>query len=197
MKNNIIDIFCIITLILVILGVSIYIYNSVAAEENSLDVMVENLPQENIIEENDEDELVVGHYEIEGKNYEVVAVLKIPSLGIEYPVLSSTSKELLKVSLNKYWGPNPNRHGNFCIIGHNYNDSIFFGNLNKIQNGEIIQLTDMSGEMLEYEVYDTYTVNPDDTSCTSQLTEGEKQITLITCTSTGKQRFVVKARANV
>lgn len=197
MKNNIIDIFCIITLILVILGVSIYIYNSVAAEENSLDVMVENLPQENIIEENDEDELVVGHYEIEGKNYEVVAVLKIPSLGIEYPVLSSTSKELLKVSLNKYWGPNPNRPGNFCIIGHNYNDSRFFGNLNKIQNGEIIQLTDMSGEMLEYEVYDTYTVNPDDTSCTSQLTEGEKQITLITCTSTGKQRFVVKARANV
>ena len=159
--------------------------------------MVENLPQENIIEENDEDELVVGHYEIEGKNYEVVAVLKIPSLGIEYPVLSSTSKELLKVSLNKYWGPNPNRPGNFCIIGHNYNDSRFFGNLNKIQNGEIIQLTDMSGEMLEYEVYDTYTVNPDDTSCTSQLTEGEKQITLITCTSTGKQRFVVKARANV
>ena len=194
MKNNIIDIFCIITLILVILGVSIYIYNSVAAEENSLDVMVENLPQENIIEENDEDELVVGHYEIEGKNYEVVAVLKIPSLGIEYPVLSSTSKELLKVSINKYWGPAPNTVGNYCVVGHNYKSKKMFGRLSEAVNGDIIELEDMLGNVVKYAVYDRYTVQPTNTACTSQLTNGRREVTLITCTNYGKERLIVKAR---
>lgn len=47
--------------------------------------------------------------------------------------------------------------------------------------------------MVEYSVYDTYIVNPDNTDCTSQLTDGKTEITLITCTATGKQRFVVKA----
>jgi len=116
-------------------------------------------------------------------------------LDIEYPVLSSTSKELLKISLNKYWGPNPNKPGNFCIVGHNYNDERFFGKLDNIKIGDYIQLTDMSGKTLQYSVYDTYIVDPEDTSCTSQLTNGETEITLITCTKDFKQRFIVKAVA--
>lgn len=59
----------------------------------------------------------------------------------------------------------------------------------------LLKITDMKGDTLNYYVYDTFTVNPDNTDCTSQLTEGRTEITLITCTATGKQRFVVKARA--
>lgn len=65
-------------------------------------------------------------------------------------MLSSTSKELLKVSLNKYWGPNPNKEGNLCIVGHNYNDERFFGKLHKIENGDEIELTDMTGKTKVY-----------------------------------------------
>ena len=198
MKSALIDIFIILVLIIIILGTSIFIYNSISKEEeNYLETMVENVPEvaiENEIEE-DIDELVVKEYEIDGKTYEVIAVIYIPTLDIEYPVLSSTSKELLKISLNKYWGPNPNKPGNFCIVGHNYNDERFFGKLKDIQIGEYIQLTDMSGKALQYCVYDTYIVNPDDTNCTSQLTNGETEVTLITCTKDFKQRFIVKARA--
>ena len=129
----------------------------------------------------------------DGNTYEVIAVLNIPTLKIQYPVLSSTSDQLLKISLNKYWGPNPNCVGNFCILGHNYNDNRFFGKLDKIKNNDIIQLTDTSGKILEYSVYDTFFVYPNDTSCTSQLTDGKKEITLITCSTTGQKRFVVKA----
>ena len=199
MRNKFIHIYCVIALILIILLGITYIYKSLSnKEENSLEVMIENNPeQENEKNEEESDELIIEKYEINGKVYEVIAVLYIPSLEIEYPVLSSTSKELLKVSLNKYWGPNPNRPGNFCIVGHNYNDSRFLGKLNKIQKGEVIQLTDMSGKILDYYVYDTYIVDPVDTSCTSQLTEGRTELTLITCTATGKQRFIVKARAYI
>lgn len=131
-----------------------------------------------------------------GESYSVIATLDIDSLDIHYPVLSSTSDALLKISLNKYWGANPNEVGNFCIVGHNYNDNKFFSRLPKISLGDIVSITDMSGRQVNYTVYDTFVVSPDDTTCTSQLTNGKVEITLITCTNHGKERLVVKARAN-
>lgn len=132
----------------------------------------------------------------DGKAYDTIAYLSIPSLGIKYPVLSKTSEALMKVSLNKYWGANPNQVGNMCIVGHNYNDSRFFGKLNQIKNGAEIIITEMDGEALSYYVYKTDMIDPYDTSCTSQKTDGRKEITLITCNVDGSQRFIAKARAN-
>ena len=193
-------IFLIIAIILAAIFINKFTNNKNSVENNQdvLETMIEQKPEEKeIIEPEEEtDELVTQEYEIDGKTYEVIAILYIPTLDIQYPVFSSTSKELLKVSLNKYWGPNPNKKGNFCIIGHNYNTDIFFGKLNQIQIGDYVQLTDMTGKMLQYKVYDTYIVDPEDTSCTSQLTEGETELTLITCTKDFKQRFIVKARAD-
>lgn len=132
----------------------------------------------------------------DGKAYDAIAYLNIPSLGIKYPVLSKTSEALMKVSLNKYWGPNPNQVGNMCIVGHNYNDSRFFGKLNQIKIGAEIIITEMDGEALSYYVYETDMIDPYDTKCTSQKTNGRKEITLITCNYDGSQRFIAKARAN-
>ena len=39
-----------------------------------------------------------------------------------------------------------------------------------------------------------YVVEPDNTDCTSQLTNGETEITLITCTKDFRKRFIVRAR---
>lgn len=132
----------------------------------------------------------------DGRAYDAVAYLSIPSLGIKYPVLAKTSEALLKVSLNKYWGPNPNQVGNMCIVGHNYNDSRFFGKLNQIKMGAEIIITELDGEALSYYVYETDMIDPYDTTCTSQRTNGRKEITLITCNVDGSQRFIAKARAN-
>ena len=129
-----------------------------------------------------------------GATYTTEAVLNIPSLGINYTVLSDTSEELLKISLNKFWGPSPNTVGNYCIVGHNYKNKKMFGKLADIKNGDIVELTDNSGKTIKYAVYNKYVVNPEDVACTSQLTNGNKEVTLITCTNYGKQRLVVKAR---
>jgi len=127
--------------------------------------------------------------------YQTESVLDIPSLGINYPVLSEQSDELLKISLNKYWGPNPNEIGNYCIVGHNYKNGKMFGKLNQIQNGDTVTLTNLAnGKTLQYEVYNKYIVEPEDRTCTSQLTGGYKELTLITCTNYGQQRLVVKCR---
>ena len=62
-------------------------------------------------------------------------------------------------------------------------------------NGDIIEITDTSGNTLRYSIYNKYEVVPEDLSCTSQLTNGKKEITLITCTNDSKMRVIVKARA--
>lgn len=129
-----------------------------------------------------------------GVTYNYESVLSIPSLGIEYPVLSETDDELLKISLNKFWGGSPNSVGNYCVVGHNYKSGKMFGKLSMIENGDIVRLTDLTGNTLDYSVYTTYVVDPEDVSCTSQITNGLKEMTLITCTNGGKQRLVVKCR---
>ena len=130
----------------------------------------------------------------DGVKYTTEANLKIPKINIEYPVLSATSDALLFVSLNKYWGPQPNEVGNYCIVGHYYENGKMFGKLHKLKNGDKAELTDLSGNTLKYQVYNKYVVEPTDTRCTSQLTDGRKELTLITCTNGGKQRLVVKLR---
>ena len=129
-----------------------------------------------------------------GQTYETEAILEYPKLNINYPVLSEESEELLKISLNKYWGPNPNKVGNYCIVGHNYSSGKMFGKLSMAEIGDEVKLTDLNGHTVTYSVYNKYTVTPTDVSCTSQLTNGKREVTLITCTNYGKDRLVVKAR---
>lgn len=152
-------------------------------------------------EKKQEDPKTITYTASNGNQYDAIATLNIPSLGIEYPILSTTTTELLKVSVTKYWGANPNEVGNMVVIGHNYKNSKFFGKLPNIKNGDIIKITDLNNKTLDYKVYDTYIIDPEDNSCTSQLTNGQNEITLITCyyekgQAHATKRFVVKARAD-
>ena len=144
---------------------------------------------------NSETAKAFGTYKTEsGTSYTTEAILNVPRLGIYYPVLSYTSEALLKISLNKYWGPAPHTVANYSKVGHNYKSKKMFGRLSEIVSGDKVELTDSSGETITYEVYDKYVVEPTDTACTSQITNGRREVTLITCTNYGKQRLVVKAR---
>lgn len=135
-----------------------------------------------------------------GAEYVTDAIINIPSLEINYPVLSHlsepyTTDELLKLSLTKFWGKNgPNEVGNYVIVGHNYRNKKMFGRLSEIKVGDEVEITDLTGRIVKYSVYDRYVVSPEDTSCTSQNTGGKKEITLITCTNYGTQRLIVKAK---
>ena len=136
-----------------------------------------------------------------GFNYSTIATINIPKINVNYPILDGKTdsveetEALLKISPTKFWGPEPNEVGNFCIVGHNYRDTRFFSKVPTLENGDYIEITDESGKTVKYSVYDKYEVSPDDVSCTSQLTDGKREITLITCTNDSKLRVIVKARA--
>ena len=135
-----------------------------------------------------------------GYQYATIASINIPKINLTYPIIDGTTDteqetaELLKISPTKFWGANPNEGGNFCIVGHNYRNNRFFSKVPTLQAGDMIQITDLSGKTISYKVYNKYQVDPTDVSCTTQLTNGKKEITLITCTDDSKYRVVVKAR---
>ena len=130
-----------------------------------------------------------------GKKYESVGIVKIPKLNITYPILSKTTDALLKVSVCKFHGANPNEVGNLCIIAHNYRrKGIFFSDVPTLEVGDIVEIQDLSQRTIQYEVYDVHTVMPNNRADTTQKTNGRKEVTLITCTNDGKQRFIVRCK---
>ena len=130
----------------------------------------------------------------EYKGYDVIAKLEIPKINLETYVLKTYSEEALKISVVKFWGADPNREGNFCIAGHNFKNNNMFKNLKKLEIGYNLFVTDEDGQKIEYEIYDVYKVLPENVECLSQETNGEKQVTLITCTNDSKERIIIKAR---
>lgn len=164
------------------------------ALKDNEEVSVDELTKEVPVDIPEEQMLVAS----DGTEYYAIGEINIPSINVNYPILTTKTPEhldtLLKISVCKFHGANPNQVGNLCIVGHNYRNSLFFSKVPNLGLGEIIEVTDLSGKTLQYAVYDKYIVNPDNVECTSQLTNGRKEVTLITCTNDNKQRHIIKAR---
>lgn len=129
-----------------------------------------------------------------GDTYYSIAKINIPRIDLSYPILDHWSDELLKISPCKFHGADPNEIGNFCIVGHNYRNSMFFSKVPTLETGDIIEIEDNYGRKINYEVYDKHVVSEDNTKDTSQITHGKREITVITCTNDNKNRVIVKAR---
>ena len=69
-----------------------------------------------------------------------------------------------------------------------------FQNLKELEIGDKIYLTSKNGIKKEYDIYDIFKVYPNDTKCLSQKTNGNIELTLITCTLDSEKRIIVKAR---
>lgn len=120
-----------------------------------------------------------------------VGKITIPKLNIEKYVLEETNEKTLKLSVTKTCGPKVNEVGNFCISGHNYNQT--FGRIKELEIGDKIIVTDTYGREVVYQVYRNYKVDPNDTTCLDNNTNGEREITLITCTLGAIKRTIIKA----
>lgn len=135
-----------------------------------------------------------------GHQYTTTATINIPKIDVNYPILEGVTgsveetDDLLKISPCKFWGPDINEVGNYCIVGHNYRNTKFFSKVPTLVTGDTFTISETSGRTITYEVYDKFTVEPQNVSCTSQLTRGKKEVTLITCTDNSEYRVIVKAR---
>ena len=135
-----------------------------------------------------------------GQRYFKIAEISIPKINCNYGILSAIgseytwTNELLKISPCYFHGAEPNKPGNFCIAGHNYRNQKFFSKVPTLENGDVIKITDLTNTVVDYIIYDKYTVYDNQIECTSQETNGKTEITLITCTNDGSKRVIIKAR---
>ena len=126
----------------------------------------------------------------------IFGIIEIPKINIYYPVFSFLSEENLKVSPCKLYGTNLNENTNICIAGHNYNNDMFFSNIDKLQNGDEIYIYNNNGFKYIYKVFGKYEVKENDLSPIYNYNKNEKTLTLITCNNLNNNRIIIKAKQN-
>lgn len=120
----------------------------------------------------------------------VIGIIEIDKINLTYPILSTTNDELLEISPCRFYGPMPNEIGNLCIAGHNYANNTIFGKLNLLKIGDNIKIYDLSGNSIDYSLYNKEEVVATDISCTNQNTNNKRKVTLVTCNTLNGNRII-------
>ena len=122
----------------------------------------------------------------------MIGILEIPEINQELPIIGKWSYDLLKISICRYKGPDPNEDGNLVLIGHNYKSGAHFGDLDKLSVGSEVFLTNTkTGERIRYEVYQIKHIAPDAFSALKSY-HGDAGLTLMTCRSNGTNRLLLR-----
>ena len=172
------------------------LYNEIYAEyEELFETNQEEIKEDNNLNNNKKDNTIYLRVDEQGNKYRVAGKITIPKISIQYPIIYETSEDYLKIAPTKLFGPDVNEVGNLCIVGHNYKNEQFFSRLSELNIGDKVYLTPNKGKDMIYLVYDKYEIAENDMECTSQDTNGNIELTLITCTAKKKNRLVVKCKA--
>lgn len=123
----------------------------------------------------------------------VIGIIEIDKINISYPILSTVTDDLLKISPCRFYGPMPNEIGNLCIAGHNNANNTQFGKLNQLTLNDSLSIYDLNGNKKNYIIYSKQEISSNDFSCTDQNTFGYKVLTLITCNNISGKRICIKA----
>jgi len=116
--------------------------------------------------------------------YELIGRIQVESLGVDLPVLSGWSMEMLNIAPCRYSGSL--QTSDMILMGHNYESH--FLPLLEISEGAKVAFEDAGGVWHEYRVALVETL---------KAYEGEKlpseyPLTIFTCTRGGQNRFVIR-----
>ena len=181
----------------VVIGMIVYKYGSNQINEKESQETVQAFSN---IDFSKNEEESGSQKQLEYKGYKVIGIVKIPKINLEYPILEignidpENAKQPMKLSIIKYWGENVNDYGNLSIAGHNNKDGTMFGKTKKLQKGDIVELTDLKGQTIQYSIYDIFVTDPNDVNILLPKDELVREVTLITCTNGNKQRLILKAK---
>ena len=128
---------------------------------------------------------------------EVIGIIKIPSINIEYPIIKYEGDASLNLSVTHYSGPELNQPGNVALAGHRSasSNNLFFTRIDQLKEGDVVQITDKDGHVVDY-YFESYSVHdPSDSSVLEPTGQNKRELTLISCTSNLEKRYVVKLTA--
>ena len=193
-KEKIFDALIIIIVVLLYISVAMFIYtNFRERKRNELANGIIDKVDKIIAKKTNATEAEVTY---DGYNYTVLGKLSIKKINIYQPILKENTAGAYNTALVKMSGPDLNENGNVAIGGHNFMRGNYFIKINRLRNGDVVNVTDLSGRSIDYYVYEFGITSKDDASYLAQPNDkSEKIVTLVTCTKGGKERYVVKARA--
>ena len=125
---------------------------------------------------------------VEVDGYDCIGILSVPVLDLELPVLTDWSYAKLKKAPCHYFGSYYEK--DFVIAAHNYKSH--FGRLSKLQAGDIVVFTDVSGTVHYYEVVILETLPK---NATKEMITSGFDLSLYTCTLGGGSRVTVRCNA--
>ena len=119
---------------------------------------------------------------IDGERY--IGCLSVPGLELELPVMSDWSYPQLRKAPCRYYGTALG--GDLVLMAHNY--ARHFGYISQLKAGDPVYFTDADGNVHCYEVAVVDVLAP---TAVEEMTAGDFDLTLFTCTYGGKSRVTV------
>lgn len=148
------------------------------------------------VEQNDGDIEYVESTDENLKGQKIVGIVEIDKIKVVFPIVEGTEKDNLHVAIGHMVNTSGiGEKGNCVIAGHRGGRlGEFFKNAHLLKEGDVIELTDLTGYVHKYEVYDSFVVEPTRMDVTYNNDPYERTVTLITCEDNGTKRLIVKAK---
>ena len=121
--------------------------------------------------------------DIDGHGY--IGFLTFPSLDLELPVMADWSDPQLKIAPCRYTGSVFT--DDLVIMAHNYKKH--FGRIKRLNPDDPVIFTDMDGNSVEYRVVAQEILT---SGAIEEMTSGEFDLTLFTCTYGGVNRITIR-----
>ena len=191
MRNKLGTICMILGTVLILAALSLFLWNRREAEQAG-EAAADILPQvvEQIAETAAEapappDPLDPTMTEVEIDGYLYIGYLSIPALGLELPVMSEWDYNRLNIAPCRYSGST--KTDDLVIAAHNF--AQHFGGLSGLTGGEQVIFVDMDNVVSTYTVVAVEILAP---TAVEEMTNGEYDLSLYTCTYGGRSRVTVR-----
>lgn len=192
--KKVINVILTLLIIAAIVVIGLIVYNYVVSEKNDSNLAKVVTEIEQQFSNNTGNTNSVEPVKVQYNGFDVVGLIEIPSINIKYPIINKTNDTTMKYSITKFSGGEINSIGNFTVAGHNNLNGTMFGKVKRLKIGDQIKLTDLYNNTVTYEIFDIYSVDPNDVSCLDSVEENTREVTLITCTNGHLKRLITKAR---
>lgn len=123
--------------------------------------------------------------EVEIDGYAYIGYISIPSVGLKLPIMSEWDYARLKIAPCRFSGST--KTDNLVICAHNFDRH--FGPIRNLSPGDTMYFTDMDGTVWKYEVDTLDVLAP---TQVEDMTAGDYDLTLFTCTYGGATRVAVR-----
>ena len=166
-------------------------------EENTiLNDVAPNVDLNTLYQDNNSDTNNNGN-KVDYMGYSMIGTIEIPKTDVEYPIIADEDASInsLNVAIVKLYPSSDmlNEVGNTVLVGHKYKNGTFFSNNKKLEKGDKIYITDLTGRTVTYEIYSIYETTTSDSEYMNRDTNGRREISLSTCTDDTKARLIIWA----